>query len=127
MIERKIAQLSDEDHRLLTVASVQGYEFDSAVVAKVVNLDADEIEDRLEKLERLFAFVKLVSETEFPNRTLTLRYRFVHVLFQNALYALLRATRRATFSRDVAKTIEGFTANERRASQTNWRRWRGRA
>lgn len=33
MIERKIAQLSEEDRTLLTAASVQGYEYDSAVVA----------------------------------------------------------------------------------------------
>src|SRR6201988_4492714 len=61
MIERKIAQLSDEDRKLLTVASVQGYEFDAAVVAQVLNIDSDVVEERLEELERVFAFVKLVS------------------------------------------------------------------
>lgn len=80
MIERKIAQLSEDDRKLLTAASVQGYEFDSAVVARALNLDADAVEERLEKLERIFAFVKLVDEAEFPNRSLTLKYRFVHVL-----------------------------------------------
>jgi predicted ATPase len=113
MIERKIAQLSEEDRKLLTCASVQGYEFDSAVVAQVLNLDADEVEERLEKLERVFAFVKLTSEAEFPNGTLTLKYRFVHVLYQNALYASLRATRKATLSRDVAQTMEGFDGEQR--------------
>ncbi len=107
MIERKIAQLSEDDRKLLTAASVQGYEFDSAVVAQALNLEADEAEERLEKLERVFAFVKLTSETEFPNGTLTLKYRFVHVLYQNALYAGLRATRKATLSRDVALALEG--------------------
>jgi len=108
MIERKIAQLSEEDRKLLTAASVQGYEFDSAVVAQVLNLEADEVEERLEKLERVFAFVKLVSESEFPNRTLTLKYRFIHVLYQNALYNALRITRKATLSREVAQTLEDF-------------------
>ncbi len=106
MIERKIAQLSEDDRKLLTAASVQGYEFDSAIVAQVLNLEADEIEERLEKLERVFAFVKLMSEAEFPNGALTLKYRFVHVLYQNALYASLRATRKATLSRDVALALE---------------------
>ena len=118
MIERKIAQLSEDDRTLLTAASVQGYEFDSAVVAQVLKLDADEIEERLEKLERVFAFVKLTSEAEFPNRTLTLKYRFVHVLYQNALYAGLRATRKATLSRDVAQALEGCYG-ERSASVAN--------
>ncbi len=113
MIERKIAQLGEDDRRLLTAASVQGYEFDSAVVAHVLKLDADEVEERLENLERVFAFVKLVSEAEFPNRTLTLKYRFVHVLYQNALYASLRATRKASLSREVAQTMEGFYGEQR--------------
>jgi TolB-like protein/Tfp pilus assembly protein PilF/predicted ATPase/class 3 adenylate cyclase len=113
MIERKIAQLSEDDRKLLTCASAQGYEFDSAVVAKVLDIDADEVEERLEKLERVFAFVKLASEAEFPNRTLTLKYRFVHALYQNALYASLRATRKATLSREVAQTMEGFYGEQR--------------
>jgi TolB-like protein/predicted ATPase/Flp pilus assembly protein TadD len=106
MIERKIAQLSEDDRKLLVAASVQGYEFDSAVVAEVLGLEADEVEERLEKLERVFAFVKLVSESEFPNRMLTLKYRFVHMLYQNVLYASLRATRKAALSREVAKALE---------------------
>jgi predicted ATPase len=95
---------------------VQGYECDSAVVAQVLNLDANEVEERLEKLERVFAFVKLASEAEFPNRTLTLKYRFVHVLYQKALYASLRATRKATLSRAVAqrRRWKVFTANRER-------------
>ena len=108
MIERKIAQLSEDDRKLLVAASVQGYEFDSAVVAQALQLDAEEVEERLEKLERVFAFVKLVNESEFPNRALTLKYRFVHVLYQNELYATLRATRRATMSGAVAQALLTF-------------------
>ena len=118
MIERKIGQLSEEDRKLLSAASVQGYEFDSAVVWRVLKLDADEVEERLEKLERVFAFVKLASESEFPNRTMTLKYRFVHVLYQNALYSALRATRKATLSRAVAEALEGCYG-ERKASVAN--------
>lgn len=113
MIERKVAQLSEEDRRLLGLASVQGYEFDSAVIAQVLSIEADEVEERLDKLERVYAFVRLVSEKEFPNRTLTLRYRFVHVLYQNALYGSLRATRKVTLSRAVAQALEGFYGEQR--------------
>jgi predicted ATPase len=110
MIERKIAQLGEEDHQLLTAASVQGYEFDSAILAQALNLDAGDIEDRLEQLERVFAFVKLTSEGEFPNHTPTLKYRFVHVLYQNALYTDVRPTRRAALSRAVAESLEACYA-----------------
>jgi predicted ATPase len=108
MIQRKIDQLGEDDRRLLVAASVQGYEFDSAVVARVLERDAAEVEERLDELDRVHAFVRLVREQEFPNRTLTLRYRFVHVLYQNALYASLRPTRRAALSASVAQALLGF-------------------
>jgi len=107
MIERKIAQLGEADRRLLVAASVQGYEFDAAVVSKALGLDAAEVEEQFEVLERVHAFVRLVREHEFPDRTLTPRYRFVHVLYQNALYASLRPTRRATLSAAVAQALIG--------------------
>jgi predicted ATPase len=115
MIERKIGQLSEEDRPLLEVASVQGYEFDSAVVAQVLNLGAGQVEERLEKLERVFAFVRLVSEKELPDRSLTLRYRFVHVLYQNTFHSSLRASRKVELSRTVAQTIEKYYGEERKS------------
>lgn len=105
MIERKIAQLSEEDRRLLVAASVQGYEFDSATVTKALELDPADVEERLEALERVYALVRFVTETELPGRVLTLRYRFVHVLYQNALYASLRPTRRAQLSGTAAEAL----------------------
>ncbi len=112
MIERKIAQLGEDDRRLLTAAGAQGYEFDSAVVAEALGLDAGEVEERLETLDRVYAFVRLLSEEEFPNRALTLRYRFVHVLYQNALYGSLRGTRRATMSAAIARALLGFYGDQ---------------
>ncbi|HEU0121772.1 MAG TPA: protein kinase [Bryobacteraceae bacterium] len=108
MIERKITQLQEEDRKLLSAASVQGYEFDSAVLVRVLGSDPDWVEERLETLDRVYSFVKLVREATFPNQELTLRYRFVHVLYQNALFGDLRATRRATLSREVAQALEAF-------------------
>jgi predicted ATPase len=105
LIERKIAQLSEEDRRVLVAASVQGYEFDAAVVAQALALDAAEVEEQFERLERVHAFVRLVGEHEFPDRTLTLRCRFVHELYQNALYVSLRPTRRVSLSAAVAQAL----------------------
>ncbi|MFY9572722.1 MAG: hypothetical protein WAV20_15080, partial [Blastocatellia bacterium] len=115
MIERKVAQLSDEDRRLLIAASVQGYEFDSAVLAKAAGIDAADVEERLEELERVYSFVRLVNEGEFPDRTLTLRYRFVHALYQNALYGSLRPTRKAQLSAAVAGALKGYYGEKSRA------------
>ena len=105
MIERKVLQLSDDDRRLLVTASVQGYQFDSAVVAKALGADEVDVEERLERLDNVYTFVRLVGDVEFPDRTLTLRYRFVHMLYQTALYGTLTPTRRASLSRTVADAL----------------------
>jgi tetratricopeptide (TPR) repeat protein len=107
MIQRKIDQLNESDRRLLIAASVQGYEFDASVVANALKQDAADVEERLEELERVQVFVRRMSEREFPDGTLTLRYRFVHVLYQNTLYALLTPARKGALSLAVAETLLG--------------------
>jgi hypothetical protein len=39
MIELKIGRLSEDDRRLLVAASVQGHEFEAAIVARALALD----------------------------------------------------------------------------------------
>jgi len=52
--------------------------------------------------------VRLIEEHEYPNRDLTLRYRFVHALYQNAFYAALRPTRRISLSKLVGEALLHF-------------------
>jgi len=105
MIERKVARLGEGDRRLLQAASAQGYLFDSAVLARALQIDPAEVEERLQLLDRSYGLVTLRKEDELPDHTLTLRYRFVHVLHQNALYATLAPSRRAALSRSVAEAL----------------------
>jgi adenylate cyclase len=111
MIQRKMDQLSAADHHLLMAASVQGPEFDSAVVAQLLGREAADVEGRLEVLERVHVMVRLVREQTFPDGTLTLRYGFVHVLYQNALYASLQPTRKAAWSAAAAQALLGYYGN----------------
>ena len=105
LIRKKLDQLGEVDRRLLSAASVQGYEFDSGVVARVLGMEAAEVEERLDVLDRVHALVRLRREQEFPDGTLVLRYQFLHVLYQNALYAALQPTRRACYSAAVAQAL----------------------
>jgi predicted ATPase len=105
LIRRKLDLLLEADQRLLSVASVQGAEFDSAVVAWVLDLDAADVEERLEVLDRVHGLVRLRREQEFPDGTLVLRYQFVHVLYQNALDAALQPARKAAWSAAVARSL----------------------
>ena len=113
MVERKIDQLGEGDRKILAAASVQGYEFDSAVVAEVLQMDPADLEDRLALLDEVHSFVRVHKEDELPDRTLSIRYRFVHVLYQNAFYASLRPTRRAALSAAVATSLETHLHNKR--------------
>jgi predicted ATPase len=105
MIERKVDQLGEADRQVLMAASVQGLEFDSAVVAWVLGLEAASVEERLDVLERVHSLIRLVRERELPDGTVTLRYRFVHALYQNTLYDSLRPTRKAAWSGAAAQAL----------------------
>ncbi len=102
LIQRKLEALDDADRRLLTAASVQGLDFDSAIVARALGQEEDDVEDRLDRLEREHALVRFVDEYECPDRSLTLRYRFAHHLYHNTISDSLRITRRVALSRAIA-------------------------
>ncbi|MEO7521162.1 MAG: protein kinase, partial [Gemmatimonas sp.] len=105
MIQQKIEQITEEDRKLLMAASVHGYEFDSAVVADLTGIDAADVEERLETLEHVYGFVRRSYERDLPDGTLSVRYRFVHVLYQNALYASLTPSRRIATSARAAGSL----------------------
>jgi serine/threonine protein kinase/predicted ATPase len=105
LIQRKMDGLEDTDRRLLAAASVQGMDFDSAIVAAAVQADEEDVETRLERLEREHALVRFVGELEAPDRSLTLRYRFAHHMYQNACFDSLRATRKAALGRAIAERL----------------------
>jgi adenylate cyclase len=111
-IGRKIAQLSDEDRRLMQIASVQGYEFDAAVLSDVLDLDAADVEDRLAEVEQATGLIRQIGTRDYPDRTLTVRYRFVHVLYQNVLFAALQPTRRSATSLKVGRALEAHVGDQ---------------
>ena len=106
MIQRRLDHLTDDDLRLLRVASIQGQQFDSLIVADAAQLTQVDVEERLESLQRVHSLVRMIDERELPNRRLTARYEFVHVLYQNALHASLTPARRAALSAAVARSLQ---------------------
>jgi serine/threonine protein kinase/predicted ATPase len=106
MIERKLERLDDHERQLLRVAAVQGFQFDSAIVAQVLERDPADVEDALQALDRVHGLVQLLREQELPSHLFSLRYQFVHVLYQNALHASVSPSRKASWSGKVAGAIE---------------------
>jgi predicted ATPase len=104
-IARKLERLDEADRKLLLAAAVQGHSFDSTVVSEATGVDAADVEERLEGLAQIHALVRSEGGKEFPDLVLTVKYRFVHVLYQNVLYGSLQPTRRAALSARVAQSL----------------------
>ena len=108
VIDRKIEQLSDRDREVLTAAAMQGYEFDSATVARGLEAEELEIEEVLDRLNHVHRFVGCIGEHDLPAGASTVGYRFVHALYQNGLYVSLTPTRRAVLAASLAHALEAF-------------------
>jgi tetratricopeptide (TPR) repeat protein len=106
MIRRKIDSLDASEHRVLVAASVQGIEFHAAAVSRVLSADPAEVEEQLQRLEHVYGFVRQTAEQELPDGSLTVRYRFVHVLYQERLLSALTPARLNELSRATARTLE---------------------
>lgn len=114
MIRLQVDQFSEVDRKILQCAAIQGVQFDSVVISRTLSMDPGEVEERLQALERI-RFVQSVGEQIFLDGSFSIRYRFVHVFYQNALYADLAPTRRASHSLAVAHVLISLTGNIGRA------------
>jgi len=105
LIRRKLDQLAPDDRMLLAAAAAQSGEFDSAVVARAMADEPAEVEERLQEVERVHGLIRLVREHEFPDRTISRRYGFVHAVYQDALSAGLAPARRTSVCRASADAL----------------------
>jgi DNA-binding winged helix-turn-helix (wHTH) protein/predicted ATPase len=108
MMQKKIEALEVEDRRTLQYASIQGEEFISAVLAGQLDMDPMALEERLDHLDKVSHLIQTIGEDELPDGTVATRYRFRHVLYQNALYSDLVTTRRAQLHRHTGDLIMRF-------------------
>src|SRR2546426_6199143 len=105
LVQRKMDALDAQDRQLLGAASIQGVDFDTAVLSSALSLSNDQLEERLERIEPEHALVRFVDEWEYPDRSLTLRYRFSHHVYHNAFHESLRMTRRVALSQAIANAL----------------------
>jgi hypothetical protein len=115
MVQRKIDVLSDADRKLLSAASIQGYEFDCPVVARTLGIDLADTEERLHRLYRVNGLIQPLGEKELPQGTIAVRYRFVHFLYYGALYNAIQPARKTSWSAITAEALlylyEGHVAD----------------
>jgi tetratricopeptide (TPR) repeat protein len=112
-IQRKMERLTPEDQSLLKAASVQGGEFESAILADVLGISLEAVEERLYDLAHRHSLVTLIGEGEMPDGGFTLRYRFMHVLYQNMLWDSIRGARRVRSAGRTAGAMVRIYGNRR--------------
>ncbi|HLK65082.1 MAG TPA: AAA family ATPase [Bryobacteraceae bacterium] len=95
MIRKKIEALDPSSRRALQYASVEGEEFLSTVLAKLLDSDHLQVEEQLAGLARNHRLIELRGEEELPDGALAARYGFAHALYQNVFYEELVSGRRA--------------------------------
>jgi tetratricopeptide (TPR) repeat protein len=95
MIRKKSEALDPSDRRALQYASVEGEEFLSTVLAKLLECDELQVEEQLADLARNHRLIEARGEEELPDGVLAARYGFAHALYQNVFYDELVSGRRA--------------------------------
>ena len=105
IISKKLDALDDDARRVLQYASVAGEEFLSTVLARLMGIDDVELEERLDRLDKIDRLIDTVGEEELPDGELTVRYRFRHALYQNVLYESLVSKRRIRLHQQIGERL----------------------
>jgi predicted ATPase/tetratricopeptide (TPR) repeat protein len=111
VIEERIDRLSQELRMILSVASVQGRQFDAEVVAEVESLSPRLLVRQLGgELARQHRLVEALGVRRLGPRMLS-QYRFLHSLFQHYLYSELDEVERARFHEEIGQALEHLYAD----------------
>lgn len=96
-IEQQVERLSGAEQEILAAASVAGMEFSAATVAAGLAPAGPafaEVEQHCATLARREQFLQPNGEEEWADGAVASRYRFLHALYQETLYARVTAARR---------------------------------
>jgi tetratricopeptide (TPR) repeat protein len=112
MIERQLETLTPEERHALEAASVAGAQFSIAAVAAALQTDAEALDDRCEGLAWKGFFIVATGVEEWPDGTISGRYRFVHALYRDVLYERVAEARRIRLHRRIAEhKVDAFGPN----------------
>jgi serine/threonine protein kinase len=115
-IEQAIGRLDDDARRTLQYASIQGVEFLSCVAAKLLGVEEFAFDEQVQALRRGHPLVEPVGEAELPNGAVSMRYRFTHGLYQEALYEQVVSSRRALLHRQAGELLQSSLGSSARRS-----------
>jgi predicted ATPase len=111
IIRVKLDRLDDTNRQLLVTASVQGREFDSAVLASSMHMSSQDVEEALRELSDIHGLIEPIREEQLPDGKFTVRYRFVYAFCQQVCYASLAPTRKASLNATLAEAFLAYYGN----------------
>jgi predicted ATPase/DNA-binding winged helix-turn-helix (wHTH) protein len=95
LIEKQIERLSAEEQRVLEGASVVGLACSAVAIAAGLDAEIVRVEEICEELARRQQFLTPPRLVTLPDGQITPRFKFIHVLYLDALYKRIAVTRRA--------------------------------
>jgi tetratricopeptide (TPR) repeat protein len=105
LVRRRLEMLTDADRLALQYASVMGREFLSTPLARILEVDEMDLEERLARLDRGHRLIDTRGEEELPGAGLATRYRFCHAHLQEVLYSDLVTGRRVQMHLKVGQLL----------------------
>ena len=106
MLVRRIEALPPEARQVLEAASVVGEEFTVTAVAAGAQCPVEDVEARCEALAAQHHFIEDIGLPAWPDEISGGRYRFLHALYQQALYEQLGTVRRLQLHRRIGGRLE---------------------
>ncbi len=110
LIGSRLRALDPAAREVLEAASVAGDEFTVAAVAAALHGESDETEDICEALASQRSLIADAGVAEWPDGSVTGRYRFVHALYRRVLYDSIGEARRIRLHRAVGLREEAAFA-----------------
>ena len=114
LLERQFEQLPPEDQVLLEAASVVGAEFAAVAVAAGLDQEVEAVETSCNAFARRGQFLRALDPVEWPDGTLTARYRFLHILHRDTVYERVPVSRRVRWHQQIGLRLEtGYATRAR--------------
>ena len=112
MIDLQLQRLAPREQQVLEAAAIAGVECSAAAAAAAMGeADIVAVEQICDELVRSHRFLAPAGVEEWPDGTVSSRYRFVHELYHNVVYERLGVARRAQMHRALGLRLEAAWAD----------------
>ena len=108
VIEKRLQRLAPDELNLLQYASIDGRQFDSLVLSRLLGKDELEVLDALDPLERKHGLVESVGDMILPDGETASAFRFHHALVHTVLNRQVVGKRRILLHRKAGEVLEGL-------------------